>query len=95
MTLLVDIGHRLGDFEIDASFESAGRLTALFGPSGSGKSTLISLSAGLIGTLWSKFDPAAYFLLLAGIAGLAAILLRGMSTVAEPSRPEKVSAEVD
>ena len=48
MTLLVDIGHRLGDFAIDASFESAGRLTALFGPSGSGKSTLINLIAGLI-----------------------------------------------
>ncbi|RVD28276.1 molybdenum ABC transporter ATP-binding protein [Mesorhizobium sp. M4B.F.Ca.ET.017.02.2.1] len=48
MTLLVDIGHRLGDFEIDASFESAGRLTALFGLSGSGKSTLINLIAGLI-----------------------------------------------
>ncbi|RVD67674.1 ATP-binding cassette domain-containing protein, partial [Mesorhizobium sp. M4A.F.Ca.ET.029.04.2.1] len=48
MTLLVEIGHRLGDFAIDASFESAGRLTALFGPSGSGKSTLINLIAGLI-----------------------------------------------
>ncbi|RVD32353.1 ATP-binding cassette domain-containing protein, partial [Mesorhizobium sp. M4B.F.Ca.ET.019.03.1.1] len=48
MTLLVDIGHRFGDFEIEASFESAGRLTALFGPSGSGKSTLINLIAGLI-----------------------------------------------
>ncbi|TIX35939.1 MAG: ABC transporter ATP-binding protein, partial [Mesorhizobium sp.] len=35
-------------FEIEASFESAGRLTALFGPSGSGKSTLINLIAGLI-----------------------------------------------
>ncbi|WP_296745577.1 molybdenum ABC transporter ATP-binding protein [Mesorhizobium sp.] len=48
MTLLVDIRHRLGDFAIDASFESAGRLTALFGPSGSGKSTLINLIAGLL-----------------------------------------------
>ena len=48
MTLSVDISHRLGDFAIDASFESAGRLTALFGPSGSGKSTLINLIAGLI-----------------------------------------------
>ena len=48
MTVLVDISHRLGDFAVDASFESAGRLTALFGPSGSGKTTLINLIAGLI-----------------------------------------------
>jgi molybdate transport system ATP-binding protein len=48
MTVLVDICHRLGDFGIDARFESAGRLTALFGPSGSGKTTLINLIAGLI-----------------------------------------------
>ncbi|TIS55137.1 molybdenum ABC transporter ATP-binding protein [Mesorhizobium sp.] len=48
MTVFVDIGHRLGDFGIDARFESAGRLTALFGPSGSGKTTLINLIAGLI-----------------------------------------------
>ncbi|TIT55526.1 MAG: ATP-binding cassette domain-containing protein, partial [Mesorhizobium sp.] len=45
---LVDISHRLGDFAIDARFESAGRLTALFGPSGSGKTTLINMIAGLI-----------------------------------------------
>ncbi|RWG66520.1 MAG: molybdenum ABC transporter ATP-binding protein [Mesorhizobium sp.] len=48
MTLSVDVSHRLGDFAIEASFESAGRLTALFGPSGSGKSTLINVIAGLI-----------------------------------------------
>ena len=48
MTVLVDISHRLGDFGIDARFESAGRLTALFGPSGSGKTTLINMIAGLI-----------------------------------------------
>ncbi|MCA0032997.1 MULTISPECIES: molybdenum ABC transporter ATP-binding protein [unclassified Mesorhizobium] len=48
MSVLVDIGHRLGDFAIDARFESAGRLTALFGPSGSGKTTLINMIAGLI-----------------------------------------------
>lgn len=48
MSVLVDISHRLGDFAIDARFESAGRLTALFGPSGSGKTTLINLIAGLI-----------------------------------------------
>ena len=48
MSVLVDISHRLGEFGIDARFESAGRLTALFGPSGSGKTTLINLIAGLI-----------------------------------------------
>jgi len=48
MTVTVDIRHELGDFALDANFESAGRLTALFGPSGSGKSTLISLIAGLL-----------------------------------------------
>ncbi|MEI9425554.1 molybdenum ABC transporter ATP-binding protein [Mesorhizobium sp. Cs1299R1N1] len=48
MSVLVDIGHRLGDFAIDAHFGSAGRLTALFGPSGSGKTTLINMIAGLI-----------------------------------------------
>lgn len=48
MSVVVDISHRLGEFAIDARFESAGRLTALFGPSGSGKTTLINLIAGLI-----------------------------------------------
>jgi POT family proton-dependent oligopeptide transporter len=54
-----------------------------------------SLSAGLVGTLWGSFTPATYFLMLAGIAGLAAILLRGLSTVADPAGTEKVSAEAD
>lgn len=48
MTVSVDIRHRQGDFNVEARFEGAGRLTALFGPSGSGKSTLINLIAGLI-----------------------------------------------
>lgn len=48
MTVQVDISHRLGGFTVNARFESAGRLTALFGPSGSGKTTLINLIAGLI-----------------------------------------------
>ncbi len=43
-----------------------------------------SLTAGLVGTLWSSFEPAGYFLLLAAIAAVAAILLRGMSRVADP-----------
>ncbi|MBL8582958.1 MAG: molybdenum ABC transporter ATP-binding protein [Rhizobiaceae bacterium] len=48
MSLSVDVHHRLGSFEIEAAFESSGRLTALFGPSGSGKSTLVNLIAGLM-----------------------------------------------
>lgn len=48
MILAVDISRRLSSFELDASFESSGRLTALFGPSGSGKTSLINAIAGLI-----------------------------------------------
>lgn len=48
MTLLVDISHRLGALSLQASFDSAGHLTALFGPSGSGKTSLINIVAGLI-----------------------------------------------
>ena len=44
-----------------------------------------SLTAGLVGTLWSSFKPAGYFLLLAAIAAVAAILLRAISRVADPS----------
>jgi POT family proton-dependent oligopeptide transporter len=55
-----------------------------------------SLSAGLVGTLWSRFDPANYFLLLAVIAGLAALLLRAVSLVADPpGEPLKLAAESD
>ena len=48
MSLEVDIRHRLGAFSIDATFETGGRLTALFGPSGSGKTTLVNLIGGLL-----------------------------------------------
>ena len=37
-----------------------------------------SLAAGVIGTLWSRLSPPAYFLMLAGLAGLAALLLRSL-----------------
>ena len=47
MTLSVDVRHRLGDFQLDAAFETDGRLVALFGPSGSGKTSLVNLIAGL------------------------------------------------
>jgi len=48
MSLAVAIRHRLGAFELDARFESEGRLTALFGRSGSGKTSLVNVIAGLI-----------------------------------------------
>lgn len=46
--LAVDVHHRLGAFELEAAFESGGRLTALFGPSGSGKTSLVNLIGGLM-----------------------------------------------
>jgi molybdate transport system ATP-binding protein len=46
--LSVVVRHRLGDFLLDAAFESDGGLTALFGRSGSGKTSLVNAIAGLI-----------------------------------------------
>lgn len=48
MTISVDLKHRLGRFSLDAAFEAAGGLTALFGPSGSGKTSIINIVAGLM-----------------------------------------------
>src|ERR1700733_3128062 len=45
--LSVAVEHRFGDFTLDASFDSAGGLTALFGRSGAGKTSLINAIAGL------------------------------------------------
>ena len=39
--LRVDVSKRLGDFHIEASFASAGRVTGLFGASGAGKTSLV------------------------------------------------------
>lgn len=59
-------------------------LFARLAPAGLGATTVAcwylaiftgSLSAGLVGALWSRMDHAAYFLLLAGIAVVAAVLL--------------------
>ena len=43
----IDVVLRREKFTLRVAFQSAERLTALFGPSGSGKSTLIDLIAGL------------------------------------------------
>lgn len=48
MTLSVSARHRLGTFELDASFTSEGGVTALFGRSGSGKTSMIRIIAGLL-----------------------------------------------
>ncbi len=44
----VAVRHRLGSFTLDAAFDSAGGVTALFGRSGAGKTTLINAIAGLL-----------------------------------------------
>jgi len=46
--LRVDVTKQLGDFSLEASFESQGRVTGLFGASGAGKSSLINMIAGLL-----------------------------------------------
>ena len=45
-----------------------------------------SLTAGLVGTLWSRFEPSGYFLMLAVIAAVSALMLRGLSSAAEARR---------
>jgi molybdate transport system ATP-binding protein len=46
--LRVDVIKRLGEFSLEASFTSEGRVTGLFGASGAGKSSLINMIAGLL-----------------------------------------------
>ena len=48
MMLAIDIKHSLGDFRLDARFQTGGGLIALFGRSGSGKTSIINIIAGLI-----------------------------------------------
>jgi molybdate transport system ATP-binding protein len=46
--LRVDIAKKLGEFMLEASFTSEGRVTGLFGASGAGKTSLINIIAGLL-----------------------------------------------
>jgi molybdate transport system ATP-binding protein len=46
--LRVEIEKRLGEFSLQASFASEGRVTGLFGASGAGKTSLINMIAGLL-----------------------------------------------
>jgi molybdate transport system ATP-binding protein len=46
--LRVDVSKRLGEFSVEASFASEGRVTGLFGASGAGKTSLINMIAGLL-----------------------------------------------
>jgi molybdate transport system ATP-binding protein len=46
--LRVDVTKQLGEFALQASFTSEGRVTGLFGASGAGKTSLINIIAGLL-----------------------------------------------
>jgi molybdate transport system ATP-binding protein len=46
--LRVDVTKQLGEFLLEASFTSEGRVTGLFGVSGAGKTSLINMIAGLL-----------------------------------------------
>jgi molybdate transport system ATP-binding protein len=46
--LRVDVTRQLGEFSLEATFASEGRVTGLFGASGAGKTSLINLIAGLL-----------------------------------------------
>jgi molybdate transport system ATP-binding protein len=46
--LRVDVSKQLGEFSLQASFASEGRVTGLFGASGAGKTSLINMIAGLL-----------------------------------------------
>jgi molybdate transport system ATP-binding protein len=46
--LCVDVRKQLGEFSLEAAFESQGRVTGLFGASGAGKTSLVNMIAGLL-----------------------------------------------
>ncbi|HTK13810.1 MAG TPA: molybdenum ABC transporter ATP-binding protein, partial [Xanthobacteraceae bacterium] len=45
--LSIDVTKQLGEFKLEAAFESDSRVTGLFGASGAGKSSIINMIAGL------------------------------------------------
>ncbi len=47
MSIEISIGHRFGDFTLDAELRAGPGVTALFGPSGSGKTSIANGVAGL------------------------------------------------
>ena len=65
----VDVAKRLGEFSLEARFETATGVTAVFGPSGSGKTTLVNMIAGLIAPDRGRIaiDDAVLFDSTAGI----------------------------
>ena len=42
-----------------------------------------SLCAGLVGSFWSRMAPAQFFMLLAGLAAVAAVLLRSLASAVD------------
>jgi molybdate transport system ATP-binding protein len=46
--LRVDVRKQLGEFSLEAAFQSEGRVTGLFGASGAGKTSLVNMIAGLL-----------------------------------------------
>jgi molybdate transport system ATP-binding protein len=46
--LRVDVTRQIGEFSLQATFASEGRVTGLFGASGAGKTSLINIIAGLL-----------------------------------------------
>ena len=46
--LRLDVTKQLGEFAVEASFASEGRVTGLFGASGAGKTSLVNMIAGLL-----------------------------------------------
>jgi len=46
--LRLDVTKQLGEFSLQAAFESEGRVTGLFGASGAGKTSLVNMIAGLL-----------------------------------------------
>jgi molybdate transport system ATP-binding protein len=44
----VDVEKRLGDFSLNARFQTGNGVTGVFGPSGAGKTTLVNMIAGLV-----------------------------------------------